>query len=208
LFGRLYGSSRTVSPLEEDTIRILRYSITVTLDGCCDHRAGVTDAALHRHWAENRAQAAARRLGRVLSHMLAAAWRPPASDARPDWTTPVARTIAAAQQDGVARTLERVDWNAARVRGDRGEAVQQRKREPGKGRFVGGVQLPLALAERGLIDAYECVVQPRRAGHGPTLRAGRSQPSDVKRVRRLEFGSGAILPLSMVDNSTPHVVTA
>jgi hypothetical protein len=48
------------------------------------------------------------------------------------------------------------------VRGDLGKAVQQLKRESGKGLFVGGVKLPLALTELGLIDEYEFVVHPRR----------------------------------------------
>ena len=89
-------------------------------------------------------------------------------------------------------TLERVDWNAELVRGDLAQAVQQLKREPGKGLLVGGVKLPLALAELGLIDEYEFVVQPRLAGHGPTLFAGLSKPVDLKLVSRLEFGSGAV----------------
>jgi dihydrofolate reductase len=57
---------------------------------------------------------------------------------------------------------------------------------------VGGVKLPLALAELGLIDEYEFVVQPRLAGHGPTLFAGLSKHVDLKPVSRLEFGSGAV----------------
>ena len=44
--------------------------------------------------------------------------------------------------------------DAELVRGDLGEAVQQLKRESGKGLFVGGVKLPLALAELGLIDEW------------------------------------------------------
>ena len=80
---------------------------------------------------------------------------------------------------------------AARARGS-GEAVQQLKRESGKGLFVGGVKLPLALAELGLIDEYEFVVHPRVAGHGPTLFAGLSKRIDLKLVSRLEFGSGAV----------------
>ena len=92
----------------------------------------------------------------------------------------------------VSSTLERVDWNAELVRGDLGEAVEQLKREPGKGLFTGGVKLPLALAELGLIDEYEFVVQPRLAGHGPTLLAGLSQHIDLKLVSRREFGSGAV----------------
>jgi hypothetical protein len=65
-------------------MRPLRYSINVTLDGCCDHRAMLADEDLHRHAVENLDQA-------------------------------------------------------------------------------------VALAELGLIDEYEFVVQPRLAGHGPTL---------------------------------------
>ena len=56
---------------------------------------------------------------------------------------------------------------------------------------MGGVKLPLALAELGLIDEYEFVVQPRLAGHGPTLFAGLSRHVDLRLVS-LEFGSGAV----------------
>ena len=52
--------------------------------------------------------------------------------------------------------------------------------------------LPLALAELGLIDEYEFVVQPRLAGHGPTLLAGLSKSVELRLVSRLEFGSGVM----------------
>ena len=105
---------------------------------------------------------------------------------------PFARTIDTAKKYVVSSTLDRVDWNAELVRGDLGTAVQQLKREPGKGLFVGGVRLPLVLAELGLIDEYEFVVHPRLVGHGPTLFAGLSRRLDLKLVNRLEFGSGAV----------------
>ncbi len=136
-------------------LRPLRYSINVTLDGCCDHR-----------------------------EMLA--------DARPDWMEPFARTIGAARKYVVSSTLDRVDWNAELVRGDLGNAVERLKREPGRGLLTGGVKLPLALAELGLIDEYEFVVHPRLVGHGPTLLAGLSERVDLKLVSRLELGSGAV----------------
>jgi dihydrofolate reductase len=171
----------------------LRYSINVTLDGCCDHRAGVADEELHRHAVENLERADALLFGRVTYQMMEAAFRPPArTGARPDWMEPFARTIDAAKKYVVSSTLDQVDWNAELVRGDLGEAVQQLKRESGKGLFVGGVKLPQALAELGLIDEYELVVQPRLVGHGPTLFAGLSKPVDLKLVSRLEFGSGAV----------------
>jgi dihydrofolate reductase len=174
-------------------MRPLRYSINVTLDGCCDHRVGIADEDVHRHAAENIAQADALLFGRVIYEMMEAAWRPRApAGARPDWMESFARTIDAAKKYVVSSTLDRVDWNAELVRGDLRTAVQQLKREPGKGLFTGGVTLPLALAELGLIDEYEFVVHPRIAGHGPTLFAGLSQRVDLKLVSRLEFGSGVV----------------
>jgi dihydrofolate reductase len=174
-------------------MRPLRYSINVTLDGCCDHRAGIADEELHRHAIENLQRADALLFGRVTYEMMEAAWRPPArTGARPEWTEPFARTIDAAKKFVVSSTLQRVDWNAELVRGELGKAVEQLKRQPGKGLFVGGVKLPQALAELGLIDEYEFVVHPRLTGHGPTLFAGLSKWIDLKLVDRLEFGSGAV----------------
>ncbi|MGB6392731.1 MAG: dihydrofolate reductase family protein [Candidatus Acidiferrales bacterium] len=174
-------------------MRPLRYSINVTLDGCCDHRAMSADEDLHRHAVENIERADALLLGRVTYEMMETAWRPPAqTGARPDWMEPFARTIDATKKYVVSGTLQRVDWNAELVRGDVGKAVQQLKRESGRGLLVGGVKLPLALAELGLIDEYEFVVQPRLVGHGPALFAGLSKRVDLKLVGRLEFGSGAV----------------
>src|SRR6476469_6431057 len=182
-------------------MRPLRYSINVTLDGCVDHRAGSTDEELHRFWAEKLAGADALLFGRVTYAMMRAAWRWPANGRRPEWMAEwmesFARTIDAAKKYVVSNTLERVDWNAELVRGDLAQSVDQLKRgaggaAAGKGLFVGGVTLPLALAELGLIDDYEFVVHPRLAGHGPTLLAGLSKHVDLKLVSRREFASGAV----------------
>ena len=177
-------------------MRPLRYSINVTLDGCCDHLAIPADAELHRHAAQSIAQADALLFGRVTYEMMEAAWRRSPTGAMPNWMEPwmepFARTIDAAKKYVVSSTLDRVDWNAELVRGDLENTVQQLKRQPGKGLLVGGVKLPLALAELGLIDEYEFVVHPRLAGHGPTLFAGLSKWVDLKLVSRLELGSGAV----------------
>jgi dihydrofolate reductase len=167
------------------------------LDGCCDHREAFADEELHRHAAENLARADALLFGRVTSEMMEAAWRLRGpTGATPDWMEPwmepFARTIDAAKKYVVSSTLERVDWNAELVRGDLRKAVQRLKAEPGKGLLVGGVKLPLALTELGLIDEYEFVVQPRLTGHGPTLFAGLSRHLDLKLVSRVEFGSGVV----------------
>jgi dihydrofolate reductase len=179
-------------------MRPLRYSINITLDGCCDHRVGIPDEDLHRNATERIAEADALIFGRVTYEMMEAAWRPVAETGmRPDWMAewamPFARAIHAAKKYVVSNTLKHVDWNAELIRGDRLEnTVRELKRQPGKGLFTGGVTLPLALAEMGLIDEYEFVVHPRLAGHGPTLFAGLSKHVDLKPVSRLEFGSGAM----------------
>ena len=158
----------------------------------------VPDEDLHRHAVENLDRADALLFGRVTYEMMEAAFRPPAPPgARPDWMEPFARTINAAKKYVVSSTLSQVDWNAELLlgtpgRGDLAKAVEQLKRESGKGLGVGGVKLAMALTELELIDEYEFVVHPRLAGHGPTLFAGLSKWVDLKLVSRLEFGSGAV----------------
>ena len=182
-------------------MRPLLYSINVTLDGCCDHRAIPADEVLqqttlrvlHRHATESIGRADALLFGRVTYQMMEEAWRlATRTMTTPEWTEPFARTIDATKKYVVSSTLGRVDWNAELLSGNLGEAVQKLKQQPGKALLTGGVKLPMALAELGLIDEYEFVVQPRLAGHGPTLFAGLSKYVELKLVDRRELSSGAV----------------
>lgn len=175
----------------------LRYSINITLDGCCDHLAVIPDEELHRRAAETLERADTLLFGRVVYGMMESAWREPArTGVRPDWmpawALPFARVIDAKKKYVVSGTLQHVDWNAELVRGDLEDFVRRLKAQPGRGILTGGVQLPLALAELGLIDEYEFVVHPRVAGHGPRLFDRLSKPLDLKPVGRLEYASGAV----------------
>jgi dihydrofolate reductase len=174
-------------------MRPLRYSINVTLDGCCDHRAGIPDAALHRHAVENLERADGLVFGRVTYQMMEVAFGSAAArEALPEWMQAFAGTIDLKKKYVVSRTLEHVDWNAELVRGDLAGEILRLKGESGKGLLLGGVTLPLALAELGLIDEYEFVVHPRVAGHGPWLLNGLSKPLDLKLVGRVELGAGVV----------------
>ncbi|HWA18797.1 MAG TPA: dihydrofolate reductase family protein [Devosia sp.] len=178
-------------------MRKLRYSINVTLDGCVDHRVGVPDDEMHNFHAGNVARAGALLYGRVTYQMMEA-WRPVArgekADWVEDWMVPFAQAIDAAKKYVVSDTLDAVDWNAELVRGVELEAkVRALKAQPGNEIATGGVTLPLALAELGLIDEYEFVVMPRIAGHGPRLLDGLTKMVDLKLVERREFGSGAVV---------------
>ena len=122
--------------------------------------------------------------------------RKPSTGAWPDWMgewqIPFAEAIDQTKKYVVSSTLSGVDWNAELVRGDLGQAVRRLKQEPGENLWVGGVTLPSALADMGLIDEYEFLVQPVLAGHGPTLLAGLRQRIQLELVDRREFRSGAV----------------
>jgi len=174
-------------------MRPLRYSINVTLDGCVDHREPAAVFELHRHAEESLARADALLFGRVTYQMMEDAWRPPASDALPEWTQPFARVIDAAKKYVVSSTLDEVDWNAQLVRGDLETAVRELKTEPGEYLLTGGIALPTALAELGLIDEYEFVILPLVAGHGPYLLGGLPKRLELTLVGQEELGSGVVV---------------
>lgn len=178
-------------------MRPLRYSINVTLDGCCHHEAGLPpDEDSMSYWTTEMARADALLLGRVTYEMMESAWRRPADGTWPDWMdeweVPFAEAIDGAKKYVVSSTLNDVDWNAELVQSDLGQTVQRLKDEPGEGLWVGGVTLPLALANLGLIDEYEFLVQPVLAGHGPTLLAGLSERIQLELVDRQELRSGVV----------------
>ena len=132
-------------------MRPLRYSINVTLDGCCDHREGIADEELHRHAAENIARADALLLGRVTYEMMEAAWRlSTRTVTMPDWTEPFARTIDAAKKYVVSSTLDRVDWNAELVRGDLGEGRSAAQAGVGQGTAHGRRDAPAGVGGAGI----------------------------------------------------------
>lgn len=176
-------------------MRPLRYSINITLDGCCHHEAGIPpDEESMRYWAAEMERADALLLGRVTYEMMESAWRKPSTGAWPDWMeeweVPFAEAIHRARKYVVSSTLSAADWNAELVTGDLGQAVHELKQEPGEGLWVGGVTLPLTLADLGLIDEYEFLVQPVLAGRGPTLLAGLRERILLELVHREAFRSG------------------
>ena len=182
---------------ERIEMRPLRYSINVTLDCCCHHEAGLPpDDESMQYWTTEMERADALLFGRVTYDMMESAWRRPASGEWPEWMSewdiPFADAIDRAKKYVVSSTLDSVDWNAELIRSDLGPAVQRLKQESGSGLWVGGVTLPLALANLGLIDEYEFLVQPVIAGHGPRLLDGVRERIQLELVDRREFRSGVV----------------
>ena len=168
-------------------MRPLRYSINVSLDGCVDHMAGVPDAESHNHSAQTIARADAIILGRT-TYELMEFWRT-AQDLAP-WMQPFHAAINGAKKYLVSSTRKPDGWNTESLTGDVVEAVRELKRQPGGELYVGGVTLPTALADAGLIDEYEFIVAPTLVGHGPRLFEGLAEPLRLRLVGTTEFASG------------------
>lgn len=178
-------------------MRPLRYAVNVTLDGCCHHEDGLPpDPESMDFWTAEMQRADALLYGRVIYGMMESAWRRPEHGPWPDWMEdweiPFAETIDRAKKHVVSQTLTSVNWNSELVQGDLRDEVLRLKEQPGSGLLTGGVRLPRALADLGLIDEYLFVVHPVLAGRGPTLMAGLQESVPLELMDRREFGSGAV----------------
>jgi dihydrofolate reductase len=171
-------------------MRSLRYSINVSLDGRVGHDWGGADEDVHMHSTETIARPDALIFGRTTFELMEF-WRDPGDV--PAWMLPFAETIGAAKKYLVSSTRAAPDdWNTELLPGDPVAAVRALKEQPGGHLLVGGVRLPLALAEAGLIDEFEFVVHPKLVGHGPTLFAGLSRFVDLELTGTTEFASGVV----------------
>jgi dihydrofolate reductase len=162
---------------------LLTFGLNVTLDGCSDHRAGIADDALHDWFTGLMDAAGAMLWGRVTYELMEDAWPAVARDenaprAMREW----AQKLEAKPKYVVSSTRRDFPWaNTFRLEGDLRAAVTALKEKTPRGVLVGSPTLGAALEQLGLIDAYQLVVHPVIAGHGPTLFHG------LQPARRLEL---------------------
>lgn len=172
-------------------MRPLKYSINVSLDGCVDHAAAfVIDEDTHMHATRTIAEPDALIFGRT-TYELMEFWRDPGDI--PDWMVPFADTISEQKKYLVSSTRRADDWNTEQLDGDLIEAVRALKEQPGGSLLVGGMKLPVALADAGLIDEYQLVVHPKVIGHGPYLFGGISTHLDLELIESTAFDSGVVV---------------
>lgn len=171
---------------------LLTFGINVTLDGCCDHRAGVPDDELLRYWTRLMDSVGAMLFGRTTYEMMEAAWPevardPEAAPAHRRW----AKKLDAKPKYVVSRTRREFPWNDSHlVEGDLARAVKALKKATPRGLMVGSPMLSAELLRLGLVDEYRLVVHPVVAGHGPYLFAGVAPSLRLELVATKRLRSG------------------
>jgi dihydrofolate reductase len=175
---------------------LLTFSLNVTLDGCVDHREGIADDETHAFFTRLMDESGAMLWGRVTYEMMESHW--PAV-ARGDVEAPPAMRAWAAKLEAkpkyvVSSTRTDFPWtNSHHITGDLRTSVQQLKDTTPPGVLLGSGTLATALDRLELIDEYQFLLQPRVAGHGPTLYQG-----GLPGTRRLDLisatplGNGAV----------------
>ncbi|MEU1885900.1 dihydrofolate reductase family protein [Micromonospora rifamycinica] len=166
---------------------LLTFSLNVTLDGCVDHEEGIADDETHAFFTRLMDESGAMLWGRVTYEMMESAW--PAV-ARSDVDAPPALREWAAKLEAkpkyvVSSTRTDFPWtNSHHVTGDLRAGVQRLKDATPAGVLLGSGRLATELDRLDLIDEYRLMVQPRIAGHGPTL-----YQDGLPGTRRLELVS-------------------
>lgn len=175
-------------------MRLLTFAINVTLDGCCDHRAGIPDDEMLRYWTRLMDAAGAMLFGRTTYEMMEDAWPrvardPKAKPADRSW----AKKLEAKPKYVVSTKRRDFPWNNTHhVTGDLTRAVKGLKKATPRGVLVGSPKLSAALERLNLIDEYRVVVHPVVAGHGPYLFSGLKPSSHLKLVATTRLKSGIV----------------
>ncbi|HEX8793812.1 MAG TPA: dihydrofolate reductase family protein [Polyangiaceae bacterium] len=177
---------------------LLTFALSLTLDGCCDHREmiGGDRDEMHDHFTQLIGAAGAILYGRTTYELMEGFWPAVARDEKApralrEWACKLEDTpkhvVSASRRD--------FPWkNSFHVEGDLREAVIRLKERTPRGVLVGSPMLSAALDRLGLIDEYHLVVHPVLAGHGPYLFQGSERPRhlDLLSMTRLKSGTTAM----------------
>lgn len=174
-------------------MRKLIAAINVTLDGYCDHTAGIADDELHQHYNELLKSADAVIYGRI-TYQLMEYWptvvkNPTGNKSIDDF----AATIDNISKIVFSHTLKNVEWKNSRLaKGNLKEEVLALKQQPGKDVLVGSPSLIVALMNLNLIDEFQLCVHPVILGKGLQLLKNINDRINLKLLRTKTFGSGAV----------------
>lgn len=168
--------------------------LNMTLDGYCDHTAGLPDDEIHQHYTELLGQGDAILYGRT-TYQLMEFWRsllenPSEEKSMNDF----AKAIDKIPKIVFSRTIKNVEWESATIaKRDLKDEVLELKQQSGKDIFVGSRSLIIQLLNLGLIDEFQLCIYPVVAGNGLPLFENINNRIIFNLVKNKIFNSGAII---------------
>jgi dihydrofolate reductase len=180
--------------LNEDRMRKIIAGINTTIDGFCDHTAGIPDEEIHHHYAEQLVRADAILFGRI-TYELMQFWQnllknPSGEKSMDDFAVAIDKIPKIV----FSHTLKNTGWDSATLSEKSLEdMVLELKQQPGKDILVGSRSLIVSLTNLNLIDEYQLCVHPVVIGKGLPLFENLNDRTIFKLVKTRTFTSGAIM---------------
>ncbi len=175
-------------------MRRLIAAINMTLDGFCDHTAGIADDELHQHYNELLLHAGVILYGRITYQLMESFWpnvvnNPTGNKAVDEFAV----TIQNIPKIVFSRTMTNVEWvNTKLVKRDIKEEISELKHQPGEDILAGSPSLIVALTQLNLIDQYQICVHPVILGSGLPLFKNINNRTVLRLCKTKIFKSGAI----------------
>ena len=167
---------------------LLTFGINVTLDGCCDHTAGIVDDELHDYFTGLMDDAGAMLWGRTTYEMMESAWPAIARDekaprAEREW----AIKLDAKPKYVVSTTLPDnalvEGWGPTTILRSTDDVIDLKKSDGGAIFIHGSAELARRLSDAGLIDRYNLLVFPVLLGAGKSLFSKADKDKQVLSLR-------------------------
>jgi dihydrofolate reductase len=169
-------------------------SISVTLDGFCDHIEMIADEEVHENANELLRGMDTILFGRVTYELMKDSW--PAIVKNPTGNKPIDEfAVLMDDIDKIvfSNTLQSVGWKNARLAdSELSDVVLNLKQQPGKNIGVGGPSILIALMNLDLIDEYQFHVQPIILGNGLALFKNISERTDLRLLEAKAHASGIV----------------
>jgi dihydrofolate reductase len=169
-------------------------AINMTLDGICDHTAGIPDEELHQHYSELLGKGDTILYGRI-TYQLMEFWRtvldnPSEEKSMNDFAIAIDRIPKIV----FSNTLNHVEWKTAAIANrDLKETVLALRQQPGKDILVGSRSLIIQLINLNLVDEFQLCIHPVVEGSGLSLFENIAGRTHFKLVKTKTFNSGVII---------------
>jgi dihydrofolate reductase len=130
--------------------------------------------------------------GRITYEMMASFWPTPAAK---EMLPEVAEGMNNLEKVVFSRTLKKASWkNTKLIKSDMPGAIRKMKKEPGMDMVIlGSGSIVSQLAQEGLIDEYQVIVNPIVLGKGRTMFDGVKKKLSLKLTKTRTFGNGNVL---------------